>query len=127
MKSGRPRKERPMSKVTAGGHGGPSFAEMALRLGGKGEEEVRRLGAMDRADEQVESLFAERRRTEGSPVHRAVWDGRVPLDLFDPPPLPESAPCDAAMRRSLDVVRRQREAGTLFGDDGKLAPAVIDE
>src|SRR5262245_4386680 len=100
---------------------GPSFAETALRLGGKGDEEVRRLGAVDRADEQVETLYAERRRTEGSPVHRAVWDARAPLDLFDPPQLPESAPCDAAMQRSLDVVRRRRADGTLFGAEGKLS------
>jgi alkylation response protein AidB-like acyl-CoA dehydrogenase len=114
-----------MSKVSADQHAGPSFAEAALRLGGKGEEEVRRLGAVDRADEQVETLFAERRRTEGSPVHRAVWDGRVPLDLFDPPPLPETAPCDAAMQRSLETVRRHRDAGTLYGPDGKVAPAAL--
>jgi hypothetical protein len=30
----------------------------------------------------VETLYADRRRTEGSPVHRAVWDGKVPLDLL---------------------------------------------
>ena len=30
-----------------------SFAETALRLGGKSDEEVRRTGAMDKADEQV--------------------------------------------------------------------------
>src|SRR4051812_9467113 len=98
---------------------GPSFAETALRLGGKGEDEVRRLGAVDRADEQVETLYAERRRTEGSPVHRAVWDGKVPLNLFSPPSLPPDAPCDAAMERSLDVVRRRGDAHTLYGPDGK--------
>src|SRR3954465_7726463 len=96
-----------MAQTTADSHDGPSFAETALRLGGKGEEEVRRLGAVDRADEQVETLYAARRRTEGSPVHRAAWDGRAPLDLFRPPPLPASAPCDAAMQRSLEVVRRR--------------------
>jgi alkylation response protein AidB-like acyl-CoA dehydrogenase len=116
-----------MSKVTADERGGPSFAETALRLGGKGEEEVRRLGAVDRADEQVETLYAARRRTEGSPVHRAVWEGKAPLDLFDPPPLPASAPCDPVMQRSLEVVRRHREARTLYGPDGKLARAVIDD
>ena len=71
---------------------GQSFAEAALRMGGKSDEEVRRTGAMDKADEQVEKLFAERLRTTGSPVHRAVWDGTVPLDLFRPPPLPAAAP-----------------------------------
>ena len=31
-----------------------SFAETALKLGGKSDEEVRRTGAIDKADEQVE-------------------------------------------------------------------------
>jgi alkylation response protein AidB-like acyl-CoA dehydrogenase len=104
-----------------------SFAEAALRLGGKSEEEARRLGAVDKADEQVEALFAARYQTANSPVHRAVWEGRVPLDLFQPPPLPDAAPCDAAMQRSLDVVRRRREAGTLYDDNRKLQPSLLQE
>ena len=32
-----------------------SFAETALRLGGKSEEEAKRLGAVDKADEQIET------------------------------------------------------------------------
>src|SRR5262245_16202016 len=104
-----------------------SFAETALRLGGKSDEEARRLGAMDKADEQVEKLFAERLRTTNSPVHRAVWDGTAPVDLFRPPPLPASAPCDAAMERSLEVVRQRREAGTLYDDQGKVSDATIDD
>jgi alkylation response protein AidB-like acyl-CoA dehydrogenase len=104
-----------------------SFAETAMRLGGKTEEEARRMGAVDRADEQVEALFAARYQTSNSPVHRAVWDKRVPLDLFQPAALPESAPCDAAMEKSLDVVRRRREAGTLCDENGKLAPALLEE
>src|SRR2546422_10812728 len=65
-----------------------SFAETALRLGGKSEEEARRMGAVDKADEQVESLFAPQYQTASSPVHKAIWEGRVSLDLFNPPPLP---------------------------------------
>jgi acyl-CoA dehydrogenase len=104
-----------------------SFAETALRLGGKSDEEVRRTGAMDKADEQVEKLFAERLRTTGSPVHRAVWERTAPIDLFRPPPLPDTAPCDAAMDRSLEVVRRRREAGTLYDDQGKVSDATVDD
>lgn len=103
-----------------------SFAETALRLGGKSEEEVQRMGAMDKADEQVEKLFVERLRTTSSPVHRAVWDGKVPLDLFMPPPLPESAPCDAAMERSLEAVRGHDEAGTLHDEKGKISDATVE-
>src|SRR6185369_909383 len=88
--------------------------------------EVRRTGAMDKADEQVEKLYAERLRTTGSPVHRAVWDGKVPVDLFRPPPLPATAPCDAAMDRSLEVVRR-RESGTLYDEQVKVSDDTADD
>jgi alkylation response protein AidB-like acyl-CoA dehydrogenase len=104
-----------------------SFAEAALRLGGKSEEEARRLGAVDKADEQVEALFAARYQTANSPVHRAVWEARVPLDLFQPPPLPESAPCEATMQRSLDIVRRRRDARALYDDHGKIHPDLLHE
>src|ERR1051325_1997381 len=84
--------------------GGQSFAETAMRLSGKSEEEARRLGAVDKADEQVEKLFEERHRTAASPIHRAVWDGKVPLDAFPPAALPPSDPADGVMQKSLDVV-----------------------
>src|ERR1044071_5137354 len=92
---------------------GQSFAETAMRLGGKSDEEARRIGAVDKADEQVESLFEQRHRTSNSPVHRAVWDGKVPLDLFSPPPLPASEPCDAAMQKSLAAVKGRLEQKTM--------------
>ena len=104
-----------------------SFAETAMRMSGKSEEEARRMGAMDKADEQVEKLYAERLQTANSPVHRAVWDGKVPLELFMPPPLPATAPCDAAMEKSLEVVRNHRKAGTLYDARGKISQAVIDD
>jgi alkylation response protein AidB-like acyl-CoA dehydrogenase len=104
-----------------------SFAETALRLGGKTEEEARRTGAVDKADEQVESLFKPEYRTENSPIHKAVWDGKAPLDRFATPPLPASAPCDKAMAASLEVVRRRREAGTMLDERGKLHPELLRE
>src|SRR5882762_2948375 len=58
-----------------------SFAETALRLGGKSDEEIRRTGAMDKADEQVEKLFSRQHQTASSPIHRAVWDQAVPVEL----------------------------------------------
>src|SRR5215472_11458261 len=106
---------------------GASFAETAMKLGGKSEEEARRMGAVDKADEQVEALFAPQYQTANSPIHKAVWEGKVPLNLFAPPPLPDKAPCDAAMERSLEVVRRRRETGTLYGENGKVAPELLQE
>src|SRR5262249_31886519 len=104
-----------------------SFAEAALRLSGKSEEEAKRTGAVDRADEQVEALFAARYQTVNSPVHKAVWDGKVPLDGFQPPPLPADPACDAAMQRCLDIVKKRRESGKLLSDKGKVSEETFQE
>src|SRR6478736_450763 len=96
-----------------------SFAETALRMGGKSDEEARRLGAVDAADEQVELLFAPQYQTNQSPIHRAVWDGKTPLDLFAAPPLPAASSADDAMNRSLALVRRRKESKTLFDAQNK--------
>jgi alkylation response protein AidB-like acyl-CoA dehydrogenase len=104
-----------------------SFAETALRLGGKSEEEARRTGAIDRADEQVEKLFQARYQTVNSPIHRAVWDGKAPLDLFQADPSAGAHPSDAVMTKSLAVVRKHRDSGTLLGEDGKVNVKVLGE
>ncbi len=57
-----------------------SFAETALELGGKSDDEARRTGAIDTADDQVEALFAPQYQTVNSPAHRAVWDRGVPVE-----------------------------------------------
>src|SRR4051812_35852269 len=80
-----------------------SFAETALKLGGKSEEEARRTGTLDRADDQVEALFAARYQTANSPAHRAVWDHHFPADLFAPESVQASPECERVMRDSLDV------------------------
>ena len=104
-----------------------SFAEEALRLGGKGAEEVRRLGAVDKADDQVEALFAARYRTGSSPIHRAVWEAVVSAEQWSLPSQPASPAAETVMNRSLEVVRRHREAGTLLGPDGKISEEVLQE
>src|SRR2546426_11461488 len=96
-----------------------SFAEAALRLSGKTDEEARRTGAVDRADEQVESLFAPQYQTVNSPIHKAVWGGRVPLELFSAPPLPAAASCDTAMEKSIGLLRQRRETGTPYDRKSK--------
>jgi acyl-CoA dehydrogenase len=104
-----------------------SFAEAALRLSGKTDEEARRTGAVDRADDQVEALFAPQYQTSHSPVHRAVWDREVPLQMFTPEVLPGSAPCDQAMERCLAIVRSRREAGTLCAANGKVSTSLLED
>src|SRR5207248_448426 len=102
-----------------------SFAETAMRMGGKSEEESRRMGAVDKADEQVDRLF--RFQTAASPIHKAIWDGKVPLELFQAPALPASLPCDPVMEKSLAIARRRRDEGTLFNQDKKISNETIDE
>src|SRR5882724_12019310 len=86
-----------------------SFAETAMKLGGKSAEEARRMGAVDKADDQVESLFAARFQTVNSPIHRAVWERDLPVELFTSQP-PQTPPdVERVMQNSLDVVRRHRE------------------
>ena len=88
-----------------------SFAETALRLGGKSDDEARRTGAIDLADDQVETLFASQYQTVNSPAHRAVWDRGVPIELFDFPSAQTPPEAEAVMNASIDVVRRHRDAG----------------
>ncbi len=104
-----------------------SFAETALRLGGKSDEEARRTGAIDKADEQVEALFAARFQTTSSPVHRAVWDRGVPTELFVSQPAEASQQVERVMDESLAVARRHRAAKTLLDANNKLAQPVLDD
>ncbi len=59
-----------------------SFAETALRLGGKSTDEAQRTGVIDTVDDQVESLFSPQYQTTASPIHRAIWDREVVAEHF---------------------------------------------
>src|SRR5437763_1896508 len=104
-----------------------SFAETALKLGGKSEEEARRTGAIDKADDQVEQLFKPQYQTANSPAHRAVWDRELPIELFEA--LPEATPPDVArvMDDSIAVVQRHRAAGTILNAEHKVSDAVLQD
>ncbi len=102
-----------------------SFAETAFKLAGKSEEESRRTGALDRADDQVEALFAARYQTVNSPIHRAIWDAQVDYRGFQGEA--EETPADVrqVMEASLATVARHRSAGTLMNEEGKIANQVL--
>ncbi|HUQ68707.1 MAG TPA: acyl-CoA dehydrogenase family protein [Planctomycetaceae bacterium] len=104
-----------------------TFAAEALKLGGKSEEEVRRMGAVDAADDRVEAMFAARYQTVNSPVHRAVWDAKFPGDLFHFGPAPTSPVVSRVIDASLDVVRRHVKGGTLLDENRKISSVVLDE
>jgi alkylation response protein AidB-like acyl-CoA dehydrogenase len=104
-----------------------SFAETALKLGGKSDDEARRTGAIDKADDQVEALFAPQYQTLSSPAHRAVWDRGVPVELFqsrDP-----STPHDVqqVMDAAVGVVHQHRGANTLLNENGKITEEVMQD
>ncbi len=102
-----------------------SFAETALTLGGKSADEARRTGAIDTADDQVEALFAPEYQTVNSPVHRAVWDRGVPVELFTSMPVQTPPEVQRVMDHSIAVVERHKQAGTLLNEDGKIAENVL--
>lgn len=104
-----------------------SFAETAMTLAGKSEEEAKRTGAVDRADDQVEALFAEQYKTSNSPVHRAVWDAKIPLELFAPPKMAETALNLPSMQKSLDVLKKHKKAGTMMDEKGKISKQVFSD
>ncbi|MEZ6092399.1 MAG: acyl-CoA dehydrogenase family protein [Pirellulaceae bacterium] len=104
---------------------GESFAETALRLGGKSDDEARRTGVLDTADDQVEALFAPQYQTSSSPIHRSVWKRDVPTELFyiDDVPVPEAS--RRVMDRSLNVVREAIAGGTIYDQENKLSTSLL--
>src|SRR5688572_25625002 len=104
---------------------GTSFAETALKLGGKSADEARRTGAIDTADDQVEALFAAEYQTVNSPAHRAVWDRGVPVDLFTSAPSVTPPDVQKVMDDSVAVVRQHKDAGTLLNKEGKISESVL--
>ena len=104
-----------------------SFAETALKLGGKSQDEARRTGAIDKADDQVESLFLPQYQTVNSPVHRAVWEHKVPVELFKPSKEQSDSAVLKVMEESIAIVRRRRKEGRLLNGEGKLADDLLEE
>lgn len=120
-----PAAELPPSGPAHAAPGETTFAETALKLGGKSEEEVRRMGAVDKADDQVETMFRRQHQTSQSPIHRAVWDNEVPVDQFSLEPGPTSLQAERVMRDSLQVVEGHLYKGTLLDERRKIKTEVL--
>ncbi|MCC9609692.1 acyl-CoA/acyl-ACP dehydrogenase [Blastopirellula sp. JC732] len=103
-----------------------SFAETALKLGGKSAEEARRTGAIDSADDQVEKLFQPQYQTVNSPAHRVVWDRGFDINLF----LPKQEETPAELRKVMDdsiaVVNKFKAEKKLHNEEGKITREVMD-
>ncbi|NOZ40639.1 MAG: acyl-CoA/acyl-ACP dehydrogenase [Planctomycetes bacterium] len=104
-----------------------SFAETALKLGGKSDDEARRTGAIDTADDQVEALFAPQYQTVNSPAHAAVWNRGVPVELFQSEATTTPDDIQKVMDDAVAVVQRHRDAGTLLDDNGKIIESVMED
>ncbi len=104
-----------------------SFAETALKLGGKSAEEARRTGAIDAADDHVESLFQPQYQTASSPAHLAVWGRGVPVELFQSEQEATPADIQKVMDDSVAVIGRHREANSLLDENQKVSDEVLGE
>jgi alkylation response protein AidB-like acyl-CoA dehydrogenase len=104
-----------------------SFAETALKMGGKTEDEARRMGAVDKADDQVEQMFAKRHQTVNSPVHQAIWNRELPVELFQSKKAQVPPEVERVMNDSLEVMRKHVKAGTNLDEKKKVPQNVLDE
>lgn len=104
-----------------------SFAETAMKLGGKSEDEARRMGAIDRADDQVEHLFLPQYQTVNSPIHKAVWDRTIEVDLFGSSEPDTPAAAAKVMEDSLAVAKKYKDAGTILDENHKLSETLLSE
>ncbi len=104
-----------------------SFAETALKLGGKSADEAGRMGALDRADDQVDELFAKKYQTTNSPVHRAIWERELPIELFQTRQTATPANVERVMNDSLAVMRKHVKARTNIDENNKVPQRVLDE
>jgi alkylation response protein AidB-like acyl-CoA dehydrogenase len=104
-----------------------SFAETALKLGGKSADEAGRMGALDKADDQVDQLFAKKYQTTNSPVHRAIWDRELPVELFESKAPVTPPEVDRVMQDSLNVMRKHVQAGTNLNEQRKVPQNVLNE
>jgi alkylation response protein AidB-like acyl-CoA dehydrogenase len=96
-------------------------------MSGKTEEEATRTGAVDRADDQVESMFAPQYKTINSPIHKAVWEQRVPIELFTPPKASLDDVSMPSMLKSIEVLKKYRDAGEIYHAKGKVCDGVFKE
>jgi alkylation response protein AidB-like acyl-CoA dehydrogenase len=102
-----------------------SFAETALRLGGKSADEAARTGKIDTADDQVEEMFAPQYQTSASPIHRAVWKRRVPVELFGFRATSMEDRIHTAMNRSITLIQRRQREGRLLNEEGKISEETL--
>ena len=100
-----------------------SFAETAMELGGKSQEESVSIGKMDTADDQVEGLFEDKHQTKNSPVYKAVWDREFPSKQFFE--FDFHRPNSQKLINCLSIIEECKNEGTLY-DGVKLSEHLLN-
>ncbi|HSQ62412.1 MAG TPA: acyl-CoA dehydrogenase family protein [Polyangiaceae bacterium] len=62
-----------------------------------------------------------------SPIHRAVWNEKLPLELFTAEAHPMLPQVQERLERSMDVVRRRARAGTLYDARNMVSDGALSE
>tara|TARA_R110000824_G_scaffold10866_1_gene47501 strand:+ start:2378 stop:4252 length:1875 start_codon:yes stop_codon:yes gene_type:complete len=102
-----------------------SFAEVAMEMSGKSQEESTSIGKIDSADDQVELLFKDNHKTNNSPAYKAVWDRKFPTaDFFDNFSKDTTHRC--TLLNCLDTVKHHRDQETLY-ENGKLSEELLSD
>lgn len=105
-----------------------NLTEDVLRQGGKSEDEVRRTGTIDRAEDELERMLDPKARTANSPVHKAVWE-KVPLHQFKA--MHQDNELRSKYRAVMDtckqIVKGHIAAGTIYNDNNKVSDQVLFE
>lgn len=105
---------------------GSSFAETALRLGGKSADEAKRTGVIDTADDQVEEMFAAKYQTAASPIHSAIWKRRVLGEQFSFPSAAMSDTINQSMNRAVGLINKRKRDGRLLDRHQKITEETLE-
>lgn len=101
-----------------------NLAEDVLRDAGKSEDEVKRTGAIDRADSATDELYGERGRTTGSPVHRVIWR-KAGLRHFLPNDSQVDPEVEATVAATVAALKANKADGTGYDENNKVSKKTI--
>lgn len=99
-----------------------SFAETALEVAGKTQEEAQRTGKIDQADDNVEEFF--KLKTSDGPAHRAIW-AKEKMSAFKGEEV--SIENKSNLQCCLDLLNIRKNSNTLYDETGKIHQSVLDD
>ena len=102
-----------------------SFAEVAMEMSGKSQEESSSIGQIDSADDEVELLFEKKHQTRNSPAYKAVWDQKFPAREFFYNFTTDNTH-RATLINCLETVKAHKQHGTLY-ENGKLSNSLLSD